>query len=149
MTKIRLDEVSIFGDKLRLLIPHEWVEGEDENNTYLYRAPNTDSGWLRVSLITVNTAEPAMERLRAIFGDSTTTTTDSKTGNLVELTEKDSLEDGTSIHIYYWKVANAVPPNVVREAIFSYTVLAAQMQDSETQRTVRLLSELVSQAVFV
>src|SRR5262249_50423002 len=138
----------IFGDKLRFLIPHEWVEGEDENNTYLYHAPNTNSGWLRVSLITVNTVEPAMERLRAIFGDSTTTT-DSKTGNLVELTEKDSLEDGSPIHIYSWKVANAVPPNVVREAIFSYTVLAAQMQDSETQRTVRLLSELVSQAVFV
>jgi hypothetical protein len=149
MTKMRLDEVSIFGDKLRFLIPHEWVEGEDENNTYLYHAPNTDSGWLRVSLITVNTVEPAMERLRAIFGDSTTITTDSKTGNLVDLTEKDSSEDGTSIHIYCWRVANGVPPNVVREAIFSYTVLAAHMQDSETRRTVRLLSELVSQAVFV
>jgi hypothetical protein len=115
---IRLDEVSIFGDKVSFLIPHEWVEGEDEGNAYLYHAPETDSGWLRVSLITVNTDEPT-ERLQQLFADSDDLTISEKNGNYVDRSEKRSHEDGNDIHIYYWKVANVVLPDCVLEAVFS------------------------------
>ena len=53
MTTTRLDRVLTFGDQLSFLIPYEWVEGEGEPDHYLYHAPNADSGWLRVSLITL------------------------------------------------------------------------------------------------
>src|SRR5947208_2822793 len=67
-SSMRLDEVSIFGDKLSFLIPHEWVEGEGDDDHYLYHEPQADSGWLRVSLITVRTDDPEL-KLRKLFAD--------------------------------------------------------------------------------
>ena len=144
---IRLDEVSVFGEKLRFLIPHDWVEGEDENDTYLYHAPETDSGWLRVSLITTKTNEPE-ERLRGLFADSDTLFTSEKQGNVVKPSEKSSQQDSTQLHIYYWQVANVVFPNRIFQAVFSYTILAERSEEKETQKTVELVGKLVSDAVF-
>ncbi len=146
--QIRLDEVSVFGGKLRFLIPHEWVEEEEGDDTCLYHAPDAKSGWLRVSLITVKNVETPAQRLREVFGKSETVRVNETTGNLVELSEKDSEEDGVPIHIYYWKVANAVPPDLIREAVFSFTILATLVDDDETRRSVELVGELVSQAEF-
>ena len=145
--QIRLDEVGIFGEKIRFLIPHEWVEGEDEDNTYLYHAPETDSGWLRVSLITVTTHEPA-ERLQRLFADSEDLTISEKNGNYVDRSEKRSHENGNDIHVYYWTVANVVLPNRVLEAAFSYTILAERRDEIETQKTVKLIGQLVAEAIF-
>lgn len=145
--QIRLDEVGIFGEKIRFLIPHEWVEGEDENNTYLYHAPETDSGWLRVSLITINTDEPA-ERLRNLFSDRDELFTSEKQCNLVVPSEKKSQENGNQLHIYNWQVANIVPPDRVFQAVFSYTILAERRDEIETQETVRLVGQLVAESIF-
>ena len=49
----RLDRVSIFGEQLSFLIPHEWEEFDEDGKNYLYHAPNVRSGWLRVSLISI------------------------------------------------------------------------------------------------
>jgi hypothetical protein len=57
-------------------------------------------------------------------------------------------EDGVQIHLYYWIVANVVEPNLIREAVFSYTVLHERINDEDTVRIVRLLRQLVSQAYF-
>ncbi len=145
--QIRLDEVGVFGEKIRFLIPHEWVEGEDEENTYLYHAPETHSGWLRVSLITINSDEPA-ERLQQLFTDSDDLTISEKNGNYVDRSEKISHEDGNDIHIYYWKVANVVLPNCVLEALFSYTILAERRDQIQTQETVKLVGQLVAEAIL-
>ena len=144
----RLDEVSVFGDKLRFLIPHEWVEGvAEEEDLYLYHAPDAESGWLRVSLITVKTDKPPQQRLQELFGK--TSVVNEESGNLVETWEKESEENGVPIHLYYWRVANAVPPNLVQEAVFSYTTLADRRGDQSTREMVDLLDQLVGLATFV
>jgi hypothetical protein len=145
--QIRLDEVGIFGEKLHFLIPHEWVEGEDESDTYLYHAPETDSGWLRVSLITTRTHEPE-QQLQCLFSDSDTIFTSAKQGNVVKQSEKSSVQEGTQIYIYNWQVANVVLPNRIFQAVFSYTILAERREEKETQETVELLGKLVSEAIF-
>jgi hypothetical protein len=145
--QIRLDEVGVFGEKIRFLIPHEWVEGENGDDTYLYHAPETDSGWLRVSLITSRTDEPE-ERLRNLFSDYDELFTSEKQGNLVVPSEKKSQENGNQLHIYNWQVANVVPPNRIFQAIFSYTILAERREEIETQETVRLVGQLVAEAIF-
>jgi hypothetical protein len=144
---IRLDEVSIFNHKLRFFIPHHWVEGEDEADTFLYHAPGTDSGWLRVSLITAQAADPN-ERLQALLPMADCLLINEANGNRVKRSEKRSHEDGSDLHIYNWIVGNAVLPNRVFEAVFSYTILAERINDRETKQTVELLEGLVSQAVF-
>lgn len=144
--QVRLDEVTVFEEKLRFLILHDWVEGEAEDDHYLYHMPETKSGWMRVSLITVTTPEPEA-RLAQLFSDRKAFFS-AKMGNIVELSEKEVEEEGTAIHMYYWKVGNIVLPDRVYEAVFSYTVLADKMDDAETQQTVELLGEIVSEAVF-
>jgi len=71
---IRLDEVSVFGGKLSFLIPHDWEEDDSdaESNTYMYRRPNADSGWFRVSLNTATVIhERPTDRLKRIWLIST------------------------------------------------------------------------------
>jgi hypothetical protein len=147
MESIRLDEVSIFGDKLTFLIPHEWVQGESDDDHYLYHSPETDSGWLRVSLITVRTDNPD-QKLRKLFADCVDVVVSPKMHNLVERSEKHSLQDGANIHLYYWKVGNVVPPDLVQEALFSFTILSDRQGDKEVQETVALVGQLVSDAIF-
>ena len=144
----RLDRVSIFNDKLSFLIPHEWIEILDDDD-YLYQYPEAESGWLRVSLLTVKTGEEApAPRLRKIFDSKENVIVEHQTGNLVSTYEKDSENDGVRIHLWYWMVANVVPPNLVREAIFSYTVLIERIIEEDTKRMVKLVGQLVSQADF-
>ena len=146
---VRLDRVSIFGNKLSFLIPHEWVERLDDDH-YIYQEPETDSGWLRVSLLTVTTVagEVPAQRLKQLYSGKENVTVEGETGNVVCTCEKDSEESEKHIHLYYWNVANVVPPDLVREAVFSYTILRDRMDDEETKQAVRTIGQLVSQAEF-
>ncbi len=145
----RLDRVSLFGDKLTFLIPHEWIEADDDDEgTYLYQMPDTHSGWFRVSLITVGGAGSPEERLRKSFSDCKEVETNQRTGTLMRRSEHDCVEDGDRLHIYYWFVGGCGAPDVVREAVFSYTVLAELTTDQETQAEVRLIEQLVREAQF-
>lgn len=148
--EIRLDEVSVFGGKLSFLVPHEWEELESEgDDVYAYGRPRTDSGWFRVSLNTSTVvAVPAGEKLKRIFEKRENVSRDEQTGNLVHTYEQDSEEEGVKIHLYYWIVANAVEPNLVREAVFSYTVLSERVNDEETAAMLGLLRQIVGQAKF-
>ena len=145
----RLDEVSVFNGRLTFLIPHEWIEGESgEDGTYLYHAPDARSGWFRVSLITTsNVARPA-DRLVQLFRNHDNVSVTEATGNLIGRREKDSEEDGTPLHIFYWFVGGCVPPDRVCEAVFSYTVQSNALDNNETQSEVMLLGQLVSKAHF-
>jgi hypothetical protein len=142
----RLDAVSLFNDKLTFLIPHEWIEVESDENMYQYQLPDARSGFFRVSLITGH--GPA-EKLRKSFqnghGNVEVTPT---TGNFIAKSEKASTQDGTRIHIYYWFVRGSVTPDVIPEAVFSYTVLADLVHDSETQSDVKIIGQLVADARF-
>jgi hypothetical protein len=144
----RLDRVSIYDDKLSFLIPHEWLEAIDDDH-YVYHEPETESGWLRVTLLTVKTGDDSPAgRLTRIFEGKENLVVEHQSGNLVSASEKDSEEDGDRLHHYYWMVANVVPPNLVREALFSYTVLQDRIDEEDTKRMIKLVGQLVSQADF-
>jgi hypothetical protein len=147
MTIKRLDAVSIFNDKLTFLIPHEWIEVEsDENDVYQYQLPDATSGFFRVSLIT---AHGPVEKLRQSFQkEHGNVEVNPTTGNFIARSEKASTQDGTRIHIHYWFVGDSVSPDMSREAVFSYTVLAELVDDSDTQSDVKIIGQLVADARF-
>jgi hypothetical protein len=146
----RLDRVTIFGDKLSFLIPQEWVERPSEEDHYLYSLPEADSGWLRVSLITRRaTSEVPLHHLKRLFAGEETVCVEEQTGNSVVAFEKESEERGVALHLYYWKVANVVQPDLFCEAVFSYTMLSERKDDEETKRMVSLVEDLVSRADFL
>jgi hypothetical protein len=146
----RLDEVTIFGGKLSFLIPHDWKEDEAVVDTfYLYSLPNAESGWFRVSLNTSKAVhqKPA-ESLKRIFEGRENVSRDEQSGNLVCAYERDAEEDSVKIHLYYWIVANVVEPDLVREAVFSYTVLSERINNEQTVAMLGLLRQIVSRANF-
>jgi hypothetical protein len=152
VTAQRLDRVAIFGDQLSFLIPHEWVESDEADDYCLYHAPDTDSGWLRVSLISNREpSERLPEELRSLLAERA----DKRNGRLFESGSnivvewmKDSEQDGDPITQFWWAVAHYHGPTLSHEALFSYTVLTVRKTDAETLRTVELVRELVSQAKF-
>ena len=146
----RLDRVTIFGGKLSFLIPQGWVERLSEGDHYLYSLPEADSGWLRVSLITSRaTIEVPLHHLKRLFAGEETVCVDEQTGNSVITFEKETEEEGVALHLYYWKVANVVQPDLFCEGVFSYTVLLDWKDDEETKRMVSLVGDLVSRADFL
>jgi hypothetical protein len=148
----RLDRVLIFGDQLSFLIPHEWIEGEEELDHYLYHLPNADSGWFRVSLITLKApGKGSNEQLRALLAERAQKERGSlcEVGdNIVVAWEELSEEDGVPICNYWWAVGRSQGPNLAHEALFSYTVLRERREDSEAQQAVSLLARLVADATF-
>ncbi|HTA59885.1 MAG TPA: hypothetical protein VK805_17115 [Candidatus Baltobacteraceae bacterium] len=152
---IRLDRVFLFQDQLNFLIPHDWLEGESEDSEdYLYHAPETDSGWLRVSLITLKlgneTPDERLLRLQANWLEDSNVAVyaEEESGNIIKKWEKDSIENGDLIHVYHWCVANTVPPNFVMEAVFTYSILDTRKAEPETIETVELVEQLVGIAKF-
>jgi hypothetical protein len=146
----RLDEISAFGDKVRFLIPHDWVEGDDQDNgTCLYHAPNADSGWFRLSVITLANVESPEKRLSEIVAsEKKEYALNQESGNYVASWEKDSTEDGVPIRLYYWSVMNVVWPNLIRKAVISYTILAGRISDPQTVETIDVLKLIVPRTTF-
>ena len=152
MTTQRLDRVAVFGDQLSLLIPHEWVESEEASDYYLYHAPGADSGWLRVSLISIKGPKcRSEEELRALLAERA----QKEQGALLDVGEnilvawtKDSEEDGVPITNFWWAVGHFHGPALSHEAIFSFTVLRERKNQSETLKTVEMVGMLVGQASF-
>lgn len=146
----RLDEISAFGDKVRFLIPHDWIEGDDQDDgTCLYHAPNADSGWFRVSLITLASVASPEKRLHEILAnEGKDYFLDEESGNHVAMWEKESTEDGVAIHLYYWNVMNLIPPNMIRKAVISYTILADRIADPKTVEMIDILKLIVPRTEF-
>jgi hypothetical protein len=151
VSEVRLDRVVIFGDKLSLLIPHEWIEADDEPDTYLYQVPNAESGWFRVSLITTRKTTVSKNELRRLLAERAEKEGGvlSESGdNIVVAWEKNSKQDGVPICLYWWAVGRYLGPNLGREALFSYTILLDRRDDHETQEMVALLSQLIADTRF-
>lgn len=144
----RLDEITLFNGKLTFLIPHEWqeiVEGED---LYCYGQPGASLGWLRVSLnTTMASQETSAETLNKIV-EGKNAARNERTGNCVWTRERNTKEDGVPIHLFYWFVVNVAGSSLVREAIFSYTVLEDRKNEEETQSLVELIAQIAGLARF-
>ena len=131
MTISRLDRVSVFGDKLSFLIPHEWVQdGDQSQGVYLYRAPGTSSGWLRVSLITAKNSFAGARNLLAERTRQRNGKLRQSGLNLVATWENLSQEDGVPIYHYWWAVLHSLGPEVIRKRSF----LIPSLQTTGTMR---------------
>jgi hypothetical protein len=97
----RLDRVSVFGNALSFLIPHDWIEGQSEDDHYLYHLPEAECGWLRVSLISIKVPKGNLSgKLDEIFEGDKHVTIEEQTGNRVCTWEKDSEEDGIPTRLF-------------------------------------------------
>ena len=113
-----------------------------------------DSGTLRVKVITLETP--------ADVGDATTSileplvhqlekseyTIHPVGDNALVHYEEPAVEDGTRLTIYYWVLANPVPPRNARVVTFSYTVLDFQKESPQTQGELEMLEAEIVRTEF-
>ena len=149
MIGARLDRVFTYGDQLSFLIPHEWIEAPDEGGNYLYHAPDTDSGWLRASLLSLrNISREQLHQLLKRRADKRVGSLYESGDNIVISWEQLSVEDGIPICNYWWAVVHYHGPNLSHEALFSYTILRKQHEDPATKEILFLVAKLVADAQF-
>jgi hypothetical protein len=139
-------------------IPARWREeySDIEGGTFYRDHPH--SGTLRLSIVTAVSPKEAQSRsafdvLQGIANNLRNdgvegTTKDRKDGNAVLKYEEAGSEQGMRLTIFYWIVANALPPRHVRVATFSYTINAGQRNQSQIQHDLEMLDAEIEAASF-
>ena len=107
-------------------IPAHWTEEYEEEGGGIFYNEDNDSGTLRLNVLTFASKTPvttrtAMSLLEARRQEYQGTLTDLGNGNALLRYTDVAQEEGESLTSHYWQIANVVPPNHFRLAIFSYT----------------------------
>jgi hypothetical protein len=143
------------GGVLRFRIPSSWVEEYSNLDGGMFYEDTPDSGTFRVKVITMKAPSegtdlsalallsPLAERLG---GDNTRVTEIGE--NALFRYEESTVERETKIKIFYWMVANPVPPQHVRIVTFSYTVLQSQEHTARTQQELQMLDREIACTEF-
>jgi hypothetical protein len=107
-------------------IPAHWTEEYEEKGGGVFYDEDNYSGTLRLNVLTFATQTPvttrtAMSLLEVRRQEYQGTLTDLGNSNALLRYTDVAQEEGESLTIHYWQIANVVPPNHFRVAIFSFT----------------------------
>jgi len=107
------------------------------------------SGTLRLNVITARAPrEVDASSARQVLRSSGPEIEDLPTGNAMAKGISRSTEQGHAITMYWWKVANIVPPWHARIASFTYTILSSQENSARTLSDLSVLDASVRAAGF-
>lgn len=146
------------GGVVKFRIPAQWREeySDIEGGTFYEYRPG--SGTLRLTILTLTAprelqSDSAIDVLqsfvRAMKSEGVEGTTQVlKVGNAVFKYEQAGSERGVNLEIFYWIVANPLPPRRARVATFSYTILARQRNQSRVRRDLEMIEAEIEAAVF-
>lgn len=116
-------------------IPSHWVEEYEEEGGGTFFDDVDEGGTLRLSVITFATKKPVTSTTGRDLLEKTdepqkSAVIDLGGGNFLITYVQETEEEGEALTLYYWQIANPVPPKHMRMALFSYTVLT-EMRDEE------------------
>lgn len=138
---------------LTFRIPRAWVEEKESDGLGVYYLPAPDSGTLRVTLLSLrkpggarNAAEYARELEKTLSPAPVEALTN---GHLLKKLSEDDVEDGTAIRLYTWQLARLYPPDSIRLAVFTHTVLPKNASKTSIDGEVAMIDEEVRLAQFI
>lgn len=147
--------ISYRGGVVIFRIPDEWQEEYDETRGGTFYAPGENTGTLRLNVLTMdaptNTMVTASTAKEVLEGESRQYEAPVLSlGDGVAMIRYDlpAKEGGQALTIRYWRVAQSLPPTNVRLALFSYTLLADQWDDTSTQGELALLDREITAVQF-
>lgn len=130
------------------LLPSEWSHQAEQNGTQVFWHPQSGSGTLRVSSVTANkvvdpSGAPAVQVLSkksavSLRQDGVAWT------SYRELADR--YEEPTVM--FWWELAQFVPPKYFRIAFFSFTIYAREENEPATAEAIRLLHQQLSATEF-
>lgn len=146
------------GGVVTFRIPAHWREEYSDIDGGMFYANRPGSGTLRLTILTLKApkelrSDSAIEVLQgAVPGVKSEgvegTAKVREDGNAVFRYEQASSERGATLILFYWLVANPLPPRHVRVATFSYTILARQRNHARIQRELEMLETEIEAARF-
>jgi len=153
-----MKEIVYRGGVVTFRIPAHWREEYSDIEGGMFYEDHSASGTLRLTIITMTTPKQAQSRSaldvlqvveNGLKNDGVQgTTTSRKDGNAVFKYVEAASERGRRLTIFYWVVANPLPPRHARGATFSYTVLAEQRSQPRVQRELEMLETEIEAATF-
>lgn len=147
-----LKTISYRGGVVTFQIPSTWIEEYEEQGGGTFYEDSPDSGTFRLNVMTFKTPQPS-DQERAIEALQTGDWSNKKisklnNGNAISHYFQPSEEDGQRLLIVYWEIANPLPPEHVRLAVFSYTILETQKDDPKLMKEIELLDNCIRKAIF-
>jgi|GEM_PF-541449 len=143
------------GGVVNFRIPAHWVEEYEDEGGGTFYDEDLDTGTFRLSVILLKSQEPVTIHSARKVADMRVA---KESGTLTELREGNCLveyvheveEDREPLTIRYWEIANPVPPNHIRVALFSYTVRTELIEDEdgEVADELAMLAEEVRACTF-
>lgn len=136
------------GGLVRFRIPAQWIEEYEDDGGGTFFADDPDSPTLRLNVVTFRASRLVDENTPSELLNSRAEKTGQSialldTGNSVIAYNQRSEEDGHNLLIFYWELANAVPPSHGRLAIFSLTILESQQHDPAIIETIQMVDREV------
>jgi hypothetical protein len=139
---LRLRSVSHSDGAVTLRVPREWIEEVEADGTRVLWSPTGVSGSLRITLITAKReSTPTGNPATHLLGDPGDGAVDLElpNGNAYRRYRTESAEDGEALAIYWFRLANYVPPRYYRLAMFSFTVRLADENSPAIRRQLEVL----------
>jgi len=142
-----------YGGILQFRMPCDWIEEYEEEGGAKFYEPHPDAGILRLNILTYRTPGPVsateisnllagMARGRhepvAIHADGSMSIAAWESGD----------EDGEPLAIRTWCIGSWVPPDCVRIALFTYTMLESQRDHEAFTRDVAMIDREVRSCHF-
>jgi len=144
---VKTKKIIYRGGVAEFLLPEKWREEYDAKGGGTFYEDRKDSGTLRLNVLSFDSKNtPANEMALAAFPKASYEVMES--GLPIRHYDESSIENGEKLKIYYWEIAIPVPPNSIRLAIFSHTVLDSPSTATNTQSELAFLNHSIRQASF-
>lgn len=149
----KLKKISYRGGLVEFSIPANWKEEYKDDGGGMFYAPSTDSGILRLYVITFKSPTPINEKsasdaLKVLKAAQSRQIDSLPNGNAVLHFSEPAIESGHKLHMTYWFLANPVGTNHVRVATFTYTLLEGQQNQARFAKEIALIDTELRKARF-
>lgn len=146
------------GGVVTFRIPSQWREEYSDIDGGTFYEDRADAGTLRLRITTMKTAKElhsasAKDILAIVLNELHRVSVEGsikgrKDGNAVLKYEVAALEMGKRLTIFYWVIANPLPPHHARVTTFSYTILDERRDQRSVLRDLEMLEAEIESATF-
>ena len=144
------------GGIITFRIPDSWEEEYEEAGGGTFYNDVEDSGILRLNILTYSSksqfgSNAAVESLQEKAAEYGTTIVELPDRNSALISYRESAtdaDDDAELVIWYWEIANIVPPYHIRFAIFSYCLLASREAEPAAIKELAMLNQSLHQCKF-
>lgn len=143
-----MKRISYRGGLVGFQIPSHWVEecGDEGGGTFYEDSPDSSTLRLNVMSFEIGGGDPLAAAQNAT-GDERPVAL-GPAAYLYGPLEKSVEEEGENLLMLSWKVAFPVFPNKVRMAIFTYTILERQRDDSDIVQEIEMIEKSIRTASY-